>query len=288
VSSVVRARARGVDLTFRSCWFAPCGRVLRSGERRGAGPHSRLGGGGLTPRAGVRRRGGRRLGRGVWPRASDGRGGVWCNGLSGRVVRLGAVDAFFAVDVDEVMDWRNWRDIPEAEDLVRAANAGLRDEALDDAGLLRKRYPDFYFAYLWLADLHTENADYGAARDALQQGFANSKQKRELFSALGKTEWAAGNLTGAVQNWIKCGVIQISAHRLDDYVPFLYLAYVAEELGLTEAHENLLRHVDRIQSGEVRLDAETAHDLGREAATAEDRDVIRRAITVFNAEFLTE
>lgn len=173
---------------------------------------------------------------------------------------------------EEIEEKRQWPDVPGAKGAVDAGNAVIEADSINEtkalealrlADELRKKYPDFYFPYLWLANILRRKAQYDAARNALTEGLRLSRNKNSLCRALGQTEYEAGNLPAAVMWWIRCILTQIHDKTANqkDYAAAQDLSYVAAELGLTEASEHLLHLANRLGGSGIRLTAGAAGKL---------------------------
>jgi tetratricopeptide (TPR) repeat protein len=196
------------------------------------------------------------------------------------------VDDCFHIGFQEFDEPRRWNEIPEAQAITGPGNAGRLEEALRLAKALQNKYPDFYYSYYWFAVLYRKQARYDSARSALTQGLEVCKSKYKLCQMMGDTEWETGNLPEAVKWWIKNIVIQVSVHNLDDYVSFLHLSYVAEQLGLPVASSRLRQYVDRIRYGEIRLNPDAANKLYT-GTRRQGTESMKRAIDLLDREYLS-
>lgn len=167
-------------------------------------------------------------------------------------------------------------------------NEERAQEPLLLADELSKKYPDFYFAYLWLASVYRRQAEYGAARAALIEGLLLSRNKNTLCNSLGDTEYGAGNLPRAVMWWIRCILTQVHDKTANqkEYSAALYLSYVAQERRLPEPHGHLLQRADRLGARDIRLTAEAARKLYA-ATRSQGTESMKRAIERLDAEYLS-
>ena len=195
------------------------------------------------------------------------------------------VDGCFQIDLQEQYDTRQWYDIPEAQAITKAANAGQTDEALRLAHALRQQQPDYAFPYFWLGLLYGRRREHGEARRWLEEGLRTARSKLTLCEGMGDLAWSQKDLPEAVRWWIRSVVIQTSTDNLSEFAPFLKLSYVAERLGLGGACAKLRRDVDRIHSGAPRLNADAANELYAEAQRQGTASV-RRAVEMLAAEYL--
>jgi tetratricopeptide (TPR) repeat protein len=189
---------------------------------------------------------------------------------------------------EEIEEKRRWRDVPGAKAVADAGNQGRTQEALRLADELRKKYPDFYFSYVWLGILYRQQAHYDAARTALIEGLRLSRDKNNLCNALGQTEYEAGNLPGAVMWWIRCILTQVHDKTANgkEFAPAQDLSYVAAELGLPEAREHLRQWADRIGGSGIRRTAEAARKLYA-ATRSQGTESMKRAIERLDKECLS-
>ncbi len=196
------------------------------------------------------------------------------------------VDACFHIEFQEFDDGRDWFEMPEAKAMTEAGNAGRVEEAIRHAEVLRDKYPDFYFSYHWFAVLYRKQGRYDDARKALGDGLRLSKSKYYLCQMYGDTEWELDNLPEAVKWWIKSIVVQVSTENLDDFVSFLHLSYVAEQLGLGSACSRLRQFVDRIRIGQIRLNGDAANKLYA-ATRRQGTESMKRAIDLLDREYFS-
>lgn len=189
--------------------------------------------------------------------------------------------------LEEIEEKRRWRDVPGAKAVADAGNQGRTQEALRLADELRKKYPDFYFPYYWLASIYRRQVRYDAARTALLEGLRLSQDKNNLCNALGQTEYEAGNLPGAVMWWIRCVLTQVHDKTANgkEYHAAQDLSYVAAELGLLEARAHLLQWADRLGGSGIRLTAEAARKL-RVTTRSQRTESMKRAIERLDTEYL--
>jgi hypothetical protein len=195
------------------------------------------------------------------------------------------VDGCFQIDLREQYDTRQWYDIPEAQAIAKAANAGETDEALRLAHAMRTQQPDYAFPYFWLGLLRGRRGEHAEARRWLEEGLKAARSKFTLCGGMGDLAWSQRDLPEAAHWWIRSVMIQASTDNLGEFAPFLKLSYVAESLGLAGACDQLRRHVDRIMTGAPRLNADAANELHFEAKR-QGTASIRRAIELLVAEYL--
>jgi len=196
------------------------------------------------------------------------------------------VDTCFQIEFQEFDDGRDWFQIPEAKAMTQAGNAGRIEEALQHAEVLREKYPDFYFSYYWFAVLYNMQARNVEAINALNDGLRLSKSKYELCEKYGNIELDMNHLPEAVKWWIKSIVVQVSTQSLGNFVAFLHLSYVAEQLGLDSACSHLRQLVDRMRIGGIRLNAEPANKL-YSTTRSQGTGSMKRAIEILDQEYLS-
>ena len=191
------------------------------------------------------------------------------------------IDACFQFDFQEHHDTRNWREIPEAQALVKFAREKNTEAALRQCQIVRDNYPDFYWPYYWLATLYGGQGRLEDARQALTEGLGYAKSKYNLCGKMGEIEWEVGNLAEAVKWWLKSVIIQINTDNLDTFTPFLRLSYIAQGFGLTDTQLLLIQYVDNINYA-VRYDNEYALEMW-EAVTIILQDSIELGISIKQA-----
>jgi HEAT repeat protein len=206
-----------------------------------------------------------------------------------KIVKTGDayIDDCFNIDFEEMVEERDWFKIAEAKAIPDTANAGLINEALPLAEELRRKYPDFYFGYYWLAVLYRKQKRYDEARNVLLDGLKSARSKQNLCTALGDMEWEKQNLSEAVKWWIKSITVQLGSQYVTDYVAFLKLSYVAESFGIRLASLELRAWVDRLRSGQIRLNAQAANELYA-ATSRQGNPTMRLAIENLESHYLAE
>lgn len=188
------------------------------------------------------------------------------------------VNRCLTLQYQEDREDRNWGDIPEMRNVASLGNAGRIDEATRLAESLLPRYPDHYFVYYWLGYLGMRQEAYDNARAALGDGLKKCRSKHSLCQELGEIELKARNLPEAVYWWTQSILLQNSVGTREDYNPFLYLAYVAQFLGLSHVASELFQIVDSIRFGQVRLSGTAASDL-RQLVTSQSNESMREMLT---------
>ena len=197
------------------------------------------------------------------------------------------IDDCFKIEFEEMYDDRDWFKIPEAKAIPDAANAGLNSEALHLSEELCSKYPDYYFSYYWGAVLYRKQKRYDDARNTLLEGLKFARSKQTICTALGDLEWERKNLPEAVKWWIKSVAVQVGSQYVTDYVAFLHLSYVAEALGIRVACSELRSWVDRIRSGQIRLNAEATNEFIL-ATSRQETPAMRLAIELLEKHYLSK
>jgi len=133
--------------------------------------------------------------------------------------------------------------------------------AIKAAESLIPRFPDFDLPYKWLASAYLATDQLQLSQDALARGLAKSKRKSLLLTDMGETQWRMGDIHQAVYSWCQALHCFASNPGADEYSVYLLLSYVAKGCGLGDAEQRLLRRVDTLRSGQVRLDPATTQRL---------------------------
>jgi len=177
------------------------------------------------------------------------------------------VETCFHIEFQENKEDRNPSEIPEAKAVIETGAGGpnpgdkVIEEALRLVAVVRDKYPDFYFSYLWFAALYCKQKRYDDARNSLSEGLRFAKSKYKLCNMMGDTEWELGNLSEAVMWWTRSVIIQVGTKQLGEYSPFLNLSYVAKQLGLDNTCALLRQYVDKIEYGGIRLTGNAVNEL---------------------------
>jgi hypothetical protein len=197
------------------------------------------------------------------------------------------VDDCFHIDFNELYEDRDWFHMPEAKNIPDLGNAGRVDEALLLTADLQQKYPDFYFSYHWLSVLYRQQKRYDDARNSLKEGLRFAKSKESLCTEMGELEWELHNLPEAVKWWIKSIAVQVGSQYATDYVAFLNLSYVAEALRMRVVCSKLRSWVDRMRSGQLRLNAQAANAL-YSAVDSNEASAMRYAIELLDRHYLSK
>jgi tetratricopeptide (TPR) repeat protein len=212
------------------------------------------------------------------------------------------VDDCFYIECKEVTDDRDWREIPEAKALTALGPPSPivleenDEERLCRAEKLRLKYPDYWFPYYWLGRLNAKRGRFHDAHKYLLEGLQLAKKKYPLFEAMADLDWQpekpdSGNLAEAVKWWIRSIINQVgiadtkSSWRGSD-TSFLYVSYIAEELGLYEESFWLRLWVDRFTPGMVRLEVDYV-DRVRSATLAQRTVSMKKAISLLCRTYLS-
>jgi tetratricopeptide (TPR) repeat protein len=200
------------------------------------------------------------------------------------------VDDCFRMDFQEIYDDRRWETIPEAKAIPQAANTGNIPKALEHASELQAKYPDFFFSYFWMNHLYLRQKRFEEAREVLIKGLSVAKGKSALCDAMGDTEWELGNLMEAVKWWIKSVFICFKTKTFDDPGPFLYLSYIATELGLGKVGVSMTQITDSIRSLSVSLSTNATNKLRSAINSQSGKSLhsLRLAFEQLSREFLKQ
>jgi len=142
---------------------------------------------------------------------------------------------------------RAFRHVPDALNARRYAEAGQM------AQQVISNNPDLDLGYCWAASAYSGTQKYEEARSILTEGLKRAKRKYNLCIRLGNAERDLGNIQGAVYWWTQAVHCQQSIRTGDEHDPYLYLAYVADTLGLNDVAGSLFSRVDRMRPGTARL-----------------------------------
>ncbi|OPY25686.1 MAG: hypothetical protein A4E28_03013 [Methanocella sp. PtaU1.Bin125] len=146
-----------------------------------------------------------------------------------------------AIDLREVYD-ASIKDLPDprppAHDqaLVKAIKDYLAEDnkwkneifRFEEA---RRREPDFYLSYYWIATHHMDKKNYPQAIDVLKEGIAKCLKKSPLCRRLAECYFWSGDVEKAIY-WFCTAVM---AGDQTDYNVYLYLGYIFQAYGLKKA-----------------------------------------------------
>lgn len=185
---------------------------------------------------------------------------------------------------EEREDREFWRD-PEAQRVLGPLNAGRNEEAAREAETMAARYSDLDLCYDWGGQASLSLGAYDRARSLLQQGLDKAKRKSWICTVLGEVEWKARNTGEALYWWAQAIHCLESIKTYSNEIPYLYLHYVAEGLGLSDVAAAFISRVDRIRPGQVRLNPSTAADL-RNLARSEKTPGMARVLVDMRDRYL--
>jgi hypothetical protein len=189
------------------------------------------------------------------------------------------VDSCFQFEFEELDEPRIWHTIDDLKDIPRLAESGKADKALALAEASLHQYSDYDFLYVWIGRLKAELEYSGEPQKTYFEGLQRCRSKASLCDSMAMVEFNANNLSNAVMWWIKSCAIQLGGGRARNGFSFLNLAYIAAGLGLAECHYALLKQADRIDSRQVRFDAEGANQRYR-LASSQGSASIKQAISL--------
>jgi WD40 repeat protein len=164
---------------------------------------------------------------------------------------------------------RKW-DSPGPKDVVTLLNSGKHEECAQAAEAKAAQNSDLDLYYDWGGSAYLKMKDYARARKILVQGLAQGKRKSLNCNMMGEVEWKARNAKEATYWWVQAVHCRESIKDYAEESPYLYLHYVADGLGLSDAAAALIDRVDRIRAGGIRLNPASAADL---------RDLVRQQPT---------
>ena len=169
----------------------------------------------------------------------------------------------------EIEEERSWDGTPEFRLVLDPLNRQEYGTACREAQQLIVKYPDLDLPYVWYAAALIREQQFDEANVIAHQGLAASKRKYNLCEQLGEIAWKTGRLLDSVYWWAQAWHCQESFPELKDYTVFLYLHYIALEVGLEEVAGALIGIVDRLRSGQIRLDVNAAAGVRRLARTGD-------------------
>jgi len=146
-----------------------------------------------------------------------------------------------AIDLKEVYD-ASIRDLPEPRvpGFDKVLSKAIRDYTspenvrrteifqFEEA---KRREPDFYLPYYWIATAHMKYKNYPAAIEVLQEGIREARTKSVLCRRLGECYFATGDMEKAAC-WFCTAVM---AGDQTDFHVYLYLGYIYDAYGMKEA-----------------------------------------------------
>lgn len=126
-------------------------------------------------------------------------------------------------------------DVPD-EELARVGeaaivpgNTAMRELFVFEAA--RRREPDYFLPYVWIANIQIEKGNYAYTMDVLREGIVKSRGKCMLCRQMGECYFRTGDLEKAIY-WF---CTSIMAFDPLDFNAYLFLWHISEAHGLPEA-----------------------------------------------------
>jgi hypothetical protein len=146
-----------------------------------------------------------------------------------------------AIDLTEAYD-ASIKDLPEPrvpdfdKALTKAINDYTAPENVRKTEIFqfeeaKRREPDFYLPYYWIATYHLERKNHPAALDVLHEGIDRARTKSILCRRLGECYFRTRDMEKAAY-WLCTAVM---AGDQTDYHTYLYLGYMYDAYGMKEA-----------------------------------------------------
>jgi hypothetical protein len=202
-----------------------------------------------------------------------------------------AIDKFIEdclkVEFKEIPDKRVWSEIPTCKAIAEAGNFNIFDEALSLLTTLKEEYPDFWFPYCWFAIVYRKQKRYNDSINVLFEGLHVSKSKYTLYAQMGKTFWETRNLSESIIWWIRSIIVQIDSNTLEYDTPFLWLSYVAEQLGDKSSCQKLRWYVDNMNTMTHRLNPDVAREVYI-VTESQGTESMKKAIKIIERNYLSK
>ena len=144
----------------------------------------------------------------------------------------------------------------------------------------RRREPDFYLPYYWIATCHMEHRNYPMAVDVLREGIRQARTKSILCRRLGECYFGLKDMEQAAF-WFCTAVM---AGDQTDFHVYLYLGYMYDAYGMKEASYWARRRARGISYQLTYMALEyLKRDMDRieEVALEHQTDRVRRMLAAF-------
>ena len=183
------------------------------------------------------------------------------------------IESIFTFDMEDQSDDRAYWKFPELEDIPDLFDKKQFSKIENILGAALANYPDYYFVYSWLSSSKEAQGDFENAKEILEKGIINSKNKTYLCGRMALLEYTHDDLEEAVRWWIRSGLLQIRRKEIDDEQSFLYLATIAL---LSEQHadyEKLKAYSSRGFHGSIDLNDNGQEKLKRKLNASNHKDI---------------
>ncbi len=182
---------------------------------------------------------------------------------------------------------RRWDSDPEINIVLDPLNNGDYKTAYKEAERIVTKFSDCDFIYDYWGTALMRMGDFDQARQVLNRGLDNAKEKYTLCNTLGELELEAGNIKTAVYWWAQAVHCQQSLKGYtSDLWPYLYLHYAADSMGLADIAKAFITRVDQMRAGQIRLDQPTANNLRNLARKGKSYD-IEKVLKELGSKYLT-
>ena len=175
-------------------------------------------------------------------------------------------DSCFILDVSPCLDDRTGSRMDGLKEVPGLVQQGLLEEAWVILDKHHQTIKDLDFIYAFKALILQKNGQSEAAKKTLLAGLKYGRGKFLLYARLGFLSFETGQLSEAVNWWIKSVVAMVMLNRVTMWEPFLYLAYVAKALSSEIHFRNFMAFVTKISPhGELGLDDNALQRLNEQA-----------------------
>lgn len=195
-----------------------------------------------------------------------------------------------AIEVSEAYD-ASVRDLPEPrfpgfdKALTKAIKDYTEPENVRKTEIFqfeeaKRREPDFFLPYYWIATYHMEHRNYQVAADVLREGIEKARTKSILCRRLGECYFRLRDMEQAAF-WFCTAVM---AGDQTDYHVYLYLGYMYDAYGMKEASYWARRRARGISYQMTYMALEyLKRDMDRikEVALQHQTDRVRRRLAAF-------
>ena len=185
------------------------------------------------------------------------------------------VDACFQIDFEEFDEPRRWHEMADMRVIPDMAMVD-KHKALAVAEAVLGQFPDYSFAYYWVAKLRQEIGFPGEPIATCLEGLKKGRNKPMLCGAIAMYEFSRYDLGQSVKWWLRSAAVQFGCRLSTDSFSLLNLAYIAEGLGLTECQKALMAEAQLLQSIQFDpLGAEQRYHLARTQSSGPIKQAIQ-------------
>jgi tetratricopeptide (TPR) repeat protein len=161
-------------------------------------------------------------------------------------------------EFNEEVEIRKWNSDPAFLKVLTPYNGQRFAAAIEEGLSLVLRFPDFDLLYSWIGEAYRMLSNLDESYRILLQGAKKSKRKCLLLIELAETSWRLNAMDKTIyflSQALHCNP------KVEEHNIYLLLSYIAKGMGLENEASSYLQLVDKLKSGQYRLNSSDADRL---------------------------